>query len=69
MVMLPVWTLAEGYYKKEVPHFMSERERAAQLLNAVPDYKIEYTIMFLQGKQVIICMLTKRASPVLQKNG
>ncbi len=28
---------------------MSERERATQLLNAVPDYKIEYAIMFLQG--------------------
>lgn len=28
---------------------MSDRERAIQLLNAVPDYKIEYVIAYLQG--------------------
>lgn len=28
---------------------MSDRERAIQLLDAVPDYKIEYVIAYLQG--------------------
>lgn len=28
---------------------MSNRERAMQLLEAVPDYKIEYVIAYLQG--------------------
>lgn len=28
---------------------MSDRERAIQLLEAVPDYKIEYVIAYLQG--------------------
>lgn len=28
---------------------MSERERAMQLLDAVPDYKISYVIAYLQG--------------------
>ncbi|MDO4340937.1 MAG: hypothetical protein Q4C91_23120 [Eubacteriales bacterium] len=28
---------------------MSNRERAIQLLNAVPDYKIGYVIAYLQG--------------------
>lgn len=28
---------------------MSNRERAMQLLNAVPDYKIGYVIAYLQG--------------------
>lgn len=28
---------------------MSNRERARQLLEAVPDYKIEYVIAYLQG--------------------
>ena len=28
---------------------MSDRERAAQLLNNVPDYKIGYVIAYLQG--------------------
>lgn len=28
---------------------MSNRERAIQLLEAIPDYKIEYVIAYLQG--------------------
>ena len=28
---------------------MSEREKAIQLLNAVPDYKMGYVIAYLQG--------------------
>ena len=28
---------------------MSEREKAIQLLNAVPDYKLGYVIAYLQG--------------------
>lgn len=28
---------------------MSDRERAIQLLDAVPDYKIQYVIAYLQG--------------------
>ena len=28
---------------------MSERERAQQLLDSVPDYKIQYVIAYLQG--------------------
>lgn len=28
---------------------MSDRERAMQLLDAVPDYKIQYVIAYLQG--------------------
>ena len=28
---------------------MSDRERAIQLLNAVPDYKIGYVVAYLQG--------------------
>ncbi len=28
---------------------MSDREKAVQLLNAVPDYKIQYVIAYLQG--------------------
>ena len=28
---------------------MSERERAHQLLDSVPDYKIQYVIAYLQG--------------------
>ncbi|KSV57638.1 hypothetical protein [Acetivibrio ethanolgignens] len=28
---------------------MSDRERAMQLLNAVPDYKIGYVVAYLQG--------------------
>ena len=28
---------------------MSERELAAQLLNAIPDYKIGYIVSYLQG--------------------
>ena len=28
---------------------MSDRERAQQLLDSVPDYKIQYVIAYLQG--------------------
>ncbi len=31
---------------------MSERERALQLLDKVPDYKLEYVIAFLQGAAI-----------------
>ena len=31
---------------------MSEREKAIQLLNAVPDYKMGYVIAYLQGAAV-----------------
>lgn len=31
---------------------MSDRERAAQLLDAVPDYKMGYVIAYLQGVAV-----------------
>lgn len=31
---------------------MSERERAQQLLDAVPDYKMGYIIAFLQGAAI-----------------
>ena len=31
---------------------MSKREQAIQLLNSVPDYKLEYVIAFLQGATI-----------------
>lgn len=31
---------------------MSEREKALQLLDKVPDYKLEYVIAFLQGATI-----------------
>ena len=31
---------------------MSEREKALQLLDRIPDYKLEYVIAFLQGAAI-----------------
>ncbi len=31
---------------------MSERERAIQLLNTIPDYKLDYIIAYLQGAAI-----------------
>lgn len=37
---------------------MSERERALQLLEAVPDYKLGYVVAYLQDLNMILELLS-----------